>query len=315
MNYHEVDRQLERLAKRQHYVFTRDQALAARATDAVVRHRVRIGAWVRLAPAVYALASGLPTFERQCMAACLGSPGSAVAGRAAARLQQLTGFPVVRPELVVPYGASTRSRLATVHRSRDPTTTIVDHIPVTTIAQTICDLAGRVPPWTLERAVDDAILTGRLAVTELEERVIAYAGARRRGLALFRALTAERGDAAWEPPESELEAVLWRVLERVPGQPKLVRQPALPWRTRTRQRVDVLLPDFHIIVEADGRRWHSRFGDFDRDTWRRNAAIAHGYLPLHFTWAHLTLSPRDVMAIVEATIARVQRRRAYREAS
>jgi very-short-patch-repair endonuclease len=215
----------------------------------------------------------------------------------------------VRPELVVPYGAGTRSRLATVHRTREPATTVVDHIPVTTIAQTICDLAGRVPPWALERALDDAIVTGRLAVSDLEERCDAYAGARRRGVALFRALTAERGDGAWEPPESELEAVLWRVLGQLPSRPRLLRQPPLPWRRPGRQRVDVLVPDFRIIVEADGRRWHSRYHDFDRDTWRRNMAIAHGYLPLHFTWAHLALSPGDVIAMVEATISRRGRQR------
>jgi very-short-patch-repair endonuclease len=49
-----------------------------------------------------------------------------------------------------------------------------------------------------------------------------------------------------------------------------------------------------LIVEADGRRWHTRRADFDRDARRDLFALARGYRTAHVTWAMLTGDPDEV---------------------
>jgi hypothetical protein len=120
----------------------------------------------------------------------------------------------------------------------------------------------------------------------------------------IRPLVQERLEEGWTPPESELEAKLLTVLAGVVGTGPIVRQASLPWRTSRSGRVDVLLPAHRLIIEADGRRWHTRVNDFDKDKWRDNEATAHGYGVLHFTWVHLRDLAADVVDVLVRTIAR-----------
>lgn len=67
-------------------------------------------------------------------------------------------------------------------------------------------------------------------------------------------------------------------------------------------RVDFLLPDQRIVIEADGRRWHTRIADFDRDRWRDNQAAAHDHRVMRFTWVHLNHFVDDVVEIVDQAV-------------
>ena len=150
--------------------------------------------------------------------------------------------------------------------------------------------------------MDDALLGKRITAADLVERLQFYAGSRRPGLPRIRPLVVERLDDGWTPPESELEALLAAVLGRIPGAPRIVRQATFPWRAAKDARVDFLLPDLQLIIEADGRRWHARYADFDRDRWRDNEAVAHGYRVLRFTWVHLHDLVDDVLDVTLRTI-------------
>lgn len=44
--------------------------------------------------------------------------------------------------------------------------------------------------------------------------------------------------------------------------------------------VDAYIPRWRLTIEADGRRWHTRKADFERDRRRDNAAAAHGLVVL-----------------------------------
>lgn len=57
-------------------------------------------------------------------------------------------------------------------------------------------------------------------------------------------------------------------------------------------RVDVLIEEWKVIVEADGRAWHTRVADFEYDRWRDNEALRHGYTTVRFTWHQLVHQPR-----------------------
>lgn len=302
MRYTDIDRQIEALAGKQFGAFAREQSFKLGASERFVKRRLAEGHWRRPVPAVYVLASSAGTWKRQCKIAELSVDGSAIAGLAAAALHQLTGFRPGPVELAVPVNSFCGHPFATLHRFAGAKLTHVDGIRVTTLAQTLFDIAPRTTLWSLERAMDDAIVGKRVAVGDLNERLEFYVDSRRPGLPRIRPLVAERLEDGWVPPESELEALLLAVLARLPSQPMVVRQAALPWRAARPGRLDVLLPAHRLIIEADGRRWHARLNDFDRDRWRDNEAVAHGHSVMRFTWVHLHDLPDDVLEIVDRTI-------------
>jgi len=69
--------------------------------------------------------------------------------------------------------------------------------------------------------------------------------------------------------------------------PEVLWEATPPWVEPGRQRVDALIPDWTLIVEADGRAWHTRLADFERDRERDALALAHGYGTLRLTWYQL----------------------------
>ena len=298
----EIDQLIQDYASRQHWLFNRRQACSLGASARLIARRLDQGTWIHPEPSVYGIAGHPMTWRRTLKAAELGSDHSSVGGLAAAALLALPDFRPGRPEIVAPPGTSARGKLAIVHREAGYLTTTVDGITVTTIAQTLFDIATRVSLQRLERAIDDSLVSGALKVAELEERLSFYEGSRRHGLARMRVLIQERTVAGYVPPESALEAKLYAVLDRLRGV-EVQRQPSWPWRERAAGRVDAYLPRHLLIIEADSRRWHTRVRDFDRDRWRDNQAVARGLRVLRFTWTHLTSAPDDVLALVLETIA------------
>jgi very-short-patch-repair endonuclease len=103
------------------------------------------------------------------------------------------------------------------------------------------------------------------------------------------------------PPESVLEGRFFRLLRELPDLGPIVLQARFPWRARVSHRCDVLLPRSRLVLEADGRLWHARVRDFERDRERDNEAIAHGYGVLRFTWRHITRERRYVLNTIERT--------------
>ena len=96
---------------------------------------------------------------------------------------------------------------------------------------------------------------------------------------------AERQCDAWEPSGTELEGHLDRVLDD-PRIPAVAKQ--APVRLQAQAVVDRFIPAWQLIVEGDGRGWHTRRIDFETDRARDNAAAAHGLAVLRFTWTMLT---------------------------
>lgn len=53
---------------------------------------------------------------------------------------------------------------------------------------------------------------------------------------------------------------------------------------------------WRLVVEADGRRWHTRVADFERDRARDVEALRHGHVVARFTWSQLTRRPDECLA-------------------
>ena len=300
MSARHVDRAIEALARNQHGVFTRRQALLLGATSSLIDRRLSSGAWLRLAPGVYALPGNPPTWRRQLKAAELSVVGAGVCGGAGAALQGLTGYRPARPEIVVPLTGSARNPLAVVRRYAPGRLTTVDGIRVVTAAQALVDVAPTSSRARLARALDDLVVGDAAELDEVRARYLAARG--RPGLTILGELLIERGDGE-VPTESELEVALRQVFTD-PRLPEATWQASVPWWADgadgasggRRRRVDALVEPWRLVVEADGRRWHTRVADFERDRARDLAALRHGHVVARFTWSQLTRRPAECVA-------------------
>jgi hypothetical protein len=282
------ERALDEYAARQYGVFSLDQARRAGISDDMAYRRVRAGAWVRLAPGVYALASAPPKWERQLAAAVLSRPEAVVGGSSAAYLHGFDGFRRGRPEIVVPAGSNTRSAIARVTRSTwfDELGIVVKTgFTATNEAETITNLAARMSMDDLEPLLDDRLTAGKVTVDDFEIIRRRSLGARVRGAARLFPLLDARAIDAWEPPGNQLERLLDRLVDH-PEVPPATRQH--PLHLAVASVVDLYIAAWRLILEADGRRWHTRRVDFERDRRRDNAAAARGLAVLRFTWRMLT---------------------------
>lgn len=291
-----LDRAIARLARAQHGVFSRDDAVRLGATKAAISARIRSGRWERLARGVFVLAGADRGFLTRAMAASLLTPGGSVSGSSGAALHRLSGFAPCRVELTVRPPASTRNPLATIRRRTLPyRSTRVQRIPVGTIDQIIADLCAMpVGVSKIVAATDDALLERRVHISRLEDQLVVFSTARAPGAARLRSIVTER--SAGEPvPQSELERLACKLVSQ-PGVPSVLRQFKVPWRVDGHSAyVDFLIKRWGVIIEVDGRRWHTRVADFERDRKRDRAAMARGLVVVRFTWSDLTFGFQDAL--------------------
>lgn len=289
------DRALDEYASRQYGVFSLAQATSAGMTSRMVDVRVGRGSWIRLASGVYALASAPPRWERQLAGAILGEQDAIAAGQAAAHLHGFSGFRRGRPVIMVPEGRNARSPLARVIRSRwfeDVRRSRVGAFLCTDPAETIVTLARDLSSPRIEHLVDECLASGLVDIDVLTAVVADRGGSP--GMSRLRPILEERTADAYQPPTSELERLLHRLLDH-PSVPAHRRQH--PFRSeRIEMIVDAYIPEWRLIVEADGRRWHTRKADFERDRLRDNAATARGIAVLRFTWRMLKRDPNGCLA-------------------
>lgn len=155
-----------------------------------------------------------------------------------------------------------------VHRGRREMTR-VDGLPVTTMDQTLADLAAVLTERELERAVDAAIRHGH----ELHERP-------RRGKPGAATLTAltRRNDQGHTVTRSALEERFLKAVRRA-GLP----DPELNVRIEGLE-VDAVWRDARLIVELDGARYHDQPGARRADRRRDARLTAAGWRVLRAGW-------------------------------
>ena len=303
MTARDVDAAVAALASRQHNVFTRAQARSVGATGSLVQRRLDAKAWIGEAHGVYGLPGAVQTWERRLMIAHLDlGTESVVSHRSAAALHRFPSARQGTPELTVPAGGK-RSARWRVHEAavegRDRAR--VASIPVTTVGRTALDLAGVLSPAALGAVVDGLLAEGRLRLGPFTEQALRHRRRGRRGSAALGAILEERGPG-YVPPASELEALLFEVL-RAGGLPAPVRQHPLP-SLHAPGRVDAAYPGVRLIIEVDGRRWHSRVADFERDRQRDIDAGLLGWRVVRFVWADLVRNRAWVRQVVATHLCR-----------
>ena len=218
------DQALDEFAARQYGTFSRAQATQAGLSRKMIETRLGSGAWIRLGPSVYALASAPPKWERQMAAALLTKRDTIVAGRAAAHLHSFEGFTAPKPVIMIARDQNAVSPLARVIRSgRFDSVRRVRRrgFAVTDEAETVMTVAKDLSPGQLESTVDWILARKTSTVDELVRVVLLSEGVP--GVAKLRPIVEYRIPGAYQPPTTELERLLFGLLDD-PELPDYTRQ-------------------------------------------------------------------------------------------
>ncbi|MGH9166842.1 MAG: endonuclease domain-containing protein [Acidimicrobiia bacterium] len=186
-----------------------------------------------------------------------------------------------------------------VHQSTDLTSdfvVMVAGLPTTSVSRTIVDLAAVLRPGRLERIVDHCLVSGAVGLEALNETLSRLARRGKPGVQALGEVLEARGPGL-EMSESILELELVKLLTAA-GLPEPVQQHPLPWRTAGAGRADLAYPDARLLIEADGRRWHTLGQAFESERRRDNLAMLAGWRVLRFTWGDIVERPGDVVWMV-----------------
>lgn len=292
-NSRDPDVRLAWLAGNQAGAFNRTDAMRLGFTRWMIEHRLRTGIWTQLAQDVFLLAGFTRDWNQRCWAATLEHPAAAVSHKTSAVRLGLESFRPGRVHTAVPPTAAHLSRIAVVHRSRHTQFTLVNGLRTTTFAQTMVQLAENQPDDAIRTALRSGIEARPARCEELHQRLGELHGRRLPG---FRRLVDQLDEVDGEPPTaSELERVLFSLLRDVPDMPTIERQAEMPWSPTRRTLVDGVVWPWRLIIEADGRRWHTRVEDFERDRWRDNEAAIAGFYVMRFAYRHIVEDPDGVL--------------------
>jgi very-short-patch-repair endonuclease len=172
--------------------------------------------------------------------------------------------------------------------------TVRDNIPITTPERTLYDLAGLVSERELERSVGETFalrLAQRPRILALLDR---YAG--RRGATRLRRLLQEESSIALCRSEAEE-----RFLE-------LIRKAALAGVqanvTVAGHRVDFVWRTERLVVEIDGRAFHSTKRKFEGDRRRDADLVAAGLRVIRVTWRQIMNEPEVLIARLAQALVR-----------
>lgn len=290
---------LSSLARHQHGVFTRAQAVSAGLTLGAIEGRVRWGQWIAVDHGVYRAAETPTSWSQRLLAACLAGPAVA-SHRSAAALWGFPDFGEREVEITAMRHRRRKSPDVIWHESvrlDSDEVTKIDAIPVTTPTRTIIDLGAVVPEQSVVDALDDAVRRKLTSVERLERELERW-GNRRRGSGIVRRAAARR---RLEPvPESALETEFESLVDRsglpTPSRQWVVRDPDGDFVAR----VDFAYPAARLAVEIQSIRFHA-----GPDEWR--AWMAREAELVAAGWRVLQVTARDLRARPDQLVKRLIR--------
>lgn len=181
------------------------------------------------------------------------------------------------------------------HRLADEEVTVLDGVPVTTVARTLLDLAAVVPAHHLRRAVERA---DQLELFDLRaiERVLEL-HPRRAGRRALVALLDDACRHGLTTTRSDVEAAFLQLcLDHGLPRPRVNR-------LSDGTEVDFRWPAHRLVVEVDGWRYHRGRKAFARDRARDRRLLRAGYRVARFIATDVLRSPASVAREIEALLA------------
>jgi hypothetical protein len=291
------DVQVARLATGQHGVVTARQLNACGIDGGAIGVRVARGQLHPLFRGVYAVGHDALTRTASCFAGVLAcGDGAVLSHHAAAAHLGLLAWDDRDPQVTVPRAGGRGIRGIRVHRCgldpRDIWTR--ESIRVTCPARTILDVAATMPAKQLRRMVRQAQAEQRVNVRQLLD--VLHRHPRQRGAAKLRCVIADGATPTRSDHEDlVLDLVTQAGIERPELNPKLHLDgrdifPDMLWRNH------------RLVIECDGRRWHSDPLTRQNDADKQAILEAHGYRVLRITWQQVVNHPAQTLARVRAAL-------------
>jgi putative AbiEi antitoxin of type IV toxin-antitoxin system/uncharacterized protein DUF559 len=275
-----VEAAIALIAGRQHGYITRAQLLALGMGRHAITYRMQIGRLIPVYAGVYAVGYVRRTPEaRACAAVLACGEKAALSHGSAASLWGFNKhwdapFEVIAPSVRVREGIK-------VHRCRTVTRWDITRqlgIRVTTPARTVLDNAPRLVGKRLSRFVNDALRTPYLHVPDLADVLNRNPD---------HPATKWLAPLVREPTNSPLEDDFLEFAKRYGLPAPLTNTNLLGYE------IDVLYPRERVIVEVDGRGFHSDRDSFERDRKRDVVMLAADYVTVRITDERMKLEPEQ----------------------
>lgn len=288
---------MARTAREQGGVVSARQLAACGIDSDAITVRVRRGQLHRLYRGVYAVGHDALTPTARFVAAVLAcGAGAVLSDYAAAAHLGMRRVDDRFPEVTVPRAGGREIDGIRVHRRKlDPRDVWTrDGIRVTRPARTILDVSATMPPAALRRMVRQAQAERIVTMRQLLDVLARHRG--HRGAAKLRAVIADGPT----PTRSELEDHALALVVRAG-----IERPDINSRLEIdgrRVEPDLLWRRQRLIVECDGRQWHSDPLSQADDEARQALLEAHGYRVLRVTWQQAMNHPRQTITRIRAAL-------------
>ena len=286
----EADRAIAAVAAGQYGVVTYKQLVACGLGRGAIHRRVEAQRLQRLWRGVYAFGHSQLRLEGRLLGAVLTSgEGAALSIRSAADRWGCLATARRRIDVTVATRSGRRGQpgidLHCVRRLDERDVTVLDGIPITTVARTLVDLCAVVPPRMVERALEQSYVLQLIAPGSIEDALERAPG--RRTAALRSLLAAET--RAPTLTRSELEEAFLALCRRG-GLP----DPEVNARLHGYE-VDFLWRKQRRVIEVDGYAFHSVRGAFERDRRKDVDLELAGFPVTRFTHNQVVHEPEDTL--------------------
>ena len=292
------------MAERQHGAVALTQLVECGLSSSAVRNWVSRGRLHPLHRGVYALGRpDLPARGRWIAAILACGPGACLSHASAAALHGIRASAATKPDVTLTRLSSLTHPRIRIHRRSALTAadvTTVDGIAVTSIARTLLDLASLrfITPSQLERACEQAVILELFDMRAMSELLRRSRGAR--GVRKLRAVLAS-GDLGEDIPASGLER-RYRDLCAEAGLPKPEINRWLLLGDDYIQ-VDFLWRKQRVVIEVDGRRYHSTGWQRARDSHRDELLDRHRFRHARVSEDEIEHRPTEAVAAARTLLA------------
>lgn len=260
-----TDAALLEAARTRHGIVSSELLLLLGFSRGQIARRVDAGILVSVHRGVF-MVNGFPlSFRSRAHAALLAGPGLAVSSRSVTHLR---GLGTIRPPIleVITTASGPRRlegvRIVRTRRLPDDHVELHDSLRMTTVARSIFDAAAVSGPGAISRLINRAVHSRATSIPAIAA-VVGELGTRGHlGAGRLREVLALLGDGP--PTESILEDQVLDVLRRF-SLPMPERQVTFRAAGGRQLRVDFLYRAEKVVLEAEGRIWHSHPDDFQDD--------------------------------------------------
>ena len=273
------DEALAALAAANRRIFNRPMAHAFGLTDKHLRVRLARNQIFRLHRGTFCAGPPVLDWHQQLLAAtCAADVDARVSHRAALIVQGLDGIGSAPLEIKIPHEAEAQLAGVLVHRSRRNEVFEVRHgVKVTSLNQTLLDVASCCPPIVVEKALESAIRQGRISAASFESYLDLVGTKGCTGAKVIREILAERlpGGPAGSPAEVEFARIIRRLVAE--GIEPPIRQFSIKLPDGSEAIPDAAWPMRVKAIEVDGQPTHDGMRDVDYDDERENQIREAGW--------------------------------------